>query len=401
MRKILFVLVAFTLLVAPVSAQKNTSKAAVAPEGYKFTNVISLPATPVKNQSATGTCWCFATTSFMESELLRLGKGEYDLSEMFVVRKTYENRIKDNYLRQGKGNLGEGSLSPSWVRVFNECGMMPQESYSGINYDSPTHNHRELQAYIDAVAAVPVKARKMSHESNEVTESILDIYLGKVPETFYYKGQTYTPGSFADSLGLDMNNYVNITSFTHFPFYSQGLLEVPDNWEMNRFYNVPLDEFMKIIDNSLAQGYTVAWDGDVSEKGFSHSSGVAINPEVVTLDNYSAADRARFEKMPQQERLSEVYRFEKPFPEVNVTQDIRQNGYETFVTTDDHLMHITGMAKDQNGIKYYITKNSWGIEKNPYGGYLNMSESFVRAKTIYILVHRDAVPADIRAKLGI
>jgi bleomycin hydrolase len=400
MKNLLFTLVALTLVITPLSAQKKNKETTVTPEGYKFTTVVTLPATPVKNQSATGTCWCFATTSFMESELLRLGKGEYDLSEMYVVRNTYKNRIWDNYLREGRGNINEGSLSPSWLSVFNEYGIMPQEAYTGISYDSPVHNHRELQAYIEAVTAVPLKNKQMSAESREVTDAILDIYLGEVPGTFTYKGQTYTPKSFAASLGLDMNDYVNITSFTHFPFYSQGVLEVRDNWEMTRFYNVPLDEMIMIMDNALSNGFSVDWDGDVSEKGFSHSKGVAINPDVTNIDNFSITDRARFEKMPVQERMSEVYKFEKPYPEINVTQVIRQKGYETFVTTDDHLMHLTGMVKDQNVTKYYMTKNSWGTERNPFGGYLNMSESFVRAKTIYIMVHKDAVPADLRQKLG-
>jgi len=336
----------------------------------------------------------------MESELLRLGKGEYDLAEMFVVRNTYENRIFDNYLRRGKGNLGEGSLSPSWLRVFREDGMMPQEAYPGINYDSPVHNHRELQAYVDAVAAVPVSLKKMSNESDEVTEAILDIYLGEVPETFTYKGETYTPKSFAASLGLNMDDYIHITSFTHFPFYSEGLLEVPDNWEINRYYNVPLDELIEVMNNALNTGYTVDWDGDVSESGFSHANGVAVNPDMSKIDATAATDRSRFEGM-QAGRTPVPGISDKPGPEINVTQEIRQIGYETFVTTDDHLMHITGMVKDQNSTIYYITKNSWGTDRSPYGGYLNMSESFVRAKTLYIMVHKDAIPAGIRAKLGI
>jgi len=394
-------LLALVLIASPVTAQKAKKEAVVTPEGYKFTTLVTLPVTSVKNQASTGTCWCFATTSFMESELLRLGKGEYDLSEMFVVRKTYKNRIKDNYLRQGKGNLGPGSLSPTWLRIFNESGIVPEEVYNGLSYGLPNHNHGELQAYIEAVTEVPVKARKVSKESDEVVDALLDIYLGEEPESFTYKGQTYTPKSFASSLGLDMNNYVSITSFSHFPFYTQGLLEVPDNWEMNRFYNVPVEEIIQIIDNSIKSGYTVCWDGDVSEKGFSHSKGVAIVPDVSNIDNFSTTDRARFEKMPEQERIAEVYKFEKPYPELNVTQEIRQKGYEGFTTTDDHLMHLTGMVKDQNGTKYYIIKNSWGTERNPFGGYLNMSESFVKAKTIFIMVHKDAVPKDIRAKLGI
>lgn len=400
MRQRLFAFLVLLIAVTQLNAQKPRKEVQAVPEGYRFTSVISLPATPVKNQAATGTCWCFATTSFMESELLRLGKGEFDLSEMFVVRKTYENRIKDNYLRQGKGNLGPGSLSPSWLRAFNESGIVPEEVYNGINYDSKLHNHSELQAYIDAIAQVPVKRKKFSPESAEVSKAILDIYLGEIPETFTYKGESYTPASFAASLGLDMNNYVCITSFTHFPFYTQGLVEVPDNWEMNRFYNVPLNELIEIVDNSLVQGYTVDWDGDVSERGFSHAKGVAIIPEIKDLGRFTAPDREKFEKMSDQERMTEILKFEKPYPEASVTQEMRQEGYETFVTTDDHLMHITGMVHDQNGTKYYITKNSWGTERNPFGGYLNMSESYVRAKTIFIMVHKDAVPAAIRQKLG-
>ncbi len=387
------------LVLAPMQAQKAKKQEEAKPEGYKFTTVVSLPATPVKNQSATGTCWCFATTSFMESELIRMGKGEYDLSEMFVVNETYRNRIRDNYLRQGKGNLGEGSLSPSWLRVFREEGIVPQEAYSGISYDSPVHNHRELQAYIDAVTTVPVKMKRLSKESDEVTNAILEIYLGEQPESFTYKGVSYTHESFATSLGLNMDDYVHITSFSHFPFYTEGLLEVPDNWEMNRFHNVPLDELIQVMDYALNNGYTVNWDGDVSERGFSHAIGVAINPDMTKADISGSTDRARFESMGTDRAAG--LSFEKPYPEIDVTQDIRQKGYETFVTTDDHLMHVTGIVKDQNGTKYYITKNSWGTERNPTGGYLNMSESFVRSKTIYIMVHKNAIPGEIKSKLGL
>ena len=400
MKKTFITLIAILLALTSVTAQKAARKADVKPEGYIFTTVVSLPATPVKNQSATGTCWCFATTSFMESELLRMGKGEYDLSEMYVVRKTYENRILDNYLRLGKGNLGPGSLSPSWLRVFMEDGLMPDEAYTGISYDSPTHNHRELQAYIDAAAAVPVSLKKMSKESEEVAGAILDVYLGEVPSSFNFKGATYNPKTFAASLGLNMDDYVHITSFSHFPFYTEGLVEVPDNWEMNRFHNVPLDELIMVMDYALKNGYTVNWDGDVSERGFSHANGVAINPDLAKIDLPANTDRARFENNPA-DRTPIAGIFDKPGPEVNVTQEVRQKGYETFVTTDDHLMHITGIVTDQNGTKYYITKNSWGTDRSTHGGYLNMSESYVRAKTIFIMVHKDAIPADIKAKLGI
>ena len=328
-----------------------------------------------------------------------MGKGEYDLSEMFIVRYNYINRIKDNYLRQGKGNLGQGSLASNWMHVFNTYGITPDEVYNGLSYGSPKHNHSEMQAYLETIAAIPVKEKKVSPESNEVENAILDIYLGEVPESFSYKGQTYTPKSFAESLGLNMNDYVEITSYTHWPFYTQGVLEVPDNWEMERFYNVPLDELIQIMDNALNNGYTVDWDGDVSERGFSHSKGVAINPDLELLNIPPMSDRDRFERQDPN-NVPDVFKFEKPYPETNVTQEIRQKGYESFTTTDDHLMHVTGIVKDQNGTKYYITKNSWGTDRSPFNGYLNMSESYVRAKTMFIMVHKDAVPKEIRAKLG-
>jgi aminopeptidase C len=400
MRKLFTIVLALTVLLQTAVPQKAKNEKATEPGGYKFTNIVSLPATPVKNQSATGTCWCFATTSFMESELLRMGKGEYDLSEMFIVRYNYLNRIKDNYLRQGKGNMGEGSLANNWMHVFRDHGIVPDEVYPGLNYGSPLHNHSELNAYLQAVSEIPVKEKKMSAESEKVVNAILDIYLGQVPDTFTYKGVSYTPKSFAASLGLNMNDYVEITSFTHFPFYTQGVLEIPDNWEMERYYNVPLDELIAIMDNALNNGYTIDWDGDMSERGFSHSKGVAINPDLELLKIPPMDDRKHPDRSQVAGNVPEVFKFEKPFPEVNVTQEIRQKGYETFATTDDHLMHITGIVKDQNGTQYFITKNSWGTDSNPYGGYLNMSESYVRAKTIFIMVHKDAVPKEIRTKLG-
>jgi len=395
----LFTLLAFFLFVS-TPAQKAKTKAEDE-SGYKFTTVNSMKATPVKNQSNTGTCWCFATTSFIESELIRMGKGEYDLSEMYVVRYNYLDRLKDNYLRRGKGNLGPGSLAHDWMRVFRNDGLVPDEAYNGLNYGSPTHNHGELQAFIDAVAPVPVAGRRESEQYYKIVNSILDTYLGKVPETFTYKGKSYTPKSFAESLGINPDDYVEITSFGHFPFYTQGQVEVPDNWSHDLMYNVPIDELVEVMDYALTNGYTVNWDGDVSEKGFSHTNGVAINPEVRKTEDFSQTDRARFEDMSVAQRFEEVYKFEQPFPEINVSQEIRQAGYESFVTTDDHLMHVTGTVKDQNGTKYYITKNSWGTEGNKFGGYLNMSESFVKAKVIFIMVHKDAIPSAIKTKLGL
>ena len=392
------ILIAFLFLNA--SAQRNRAAKDVEPEGFQFTTVVSLDATPVKNQSRTSTCWCFATTSFFESELMRMGKGEYDLSEMFVVRYNYIDRLQDNYLRRGKGNLGPGSLSHDWVRVFSNYGMVPEEVYTGINYDSETHNHSELQAFINAIAEIPVQRRNRSEQYHQIVNSVLDTYLGEVPASFTYNGTRYNPMSFAESLDINPDDYVEITSFSHFPFYTKGLIEVPDNWTHDRMYNVPIDELVEIMDYSLENGYTVNWDGDVSEKGFSHANGVAINPDVNKMEDLSETDRARFENMTRG-GSDQGYSFDRPLPEIDVTQEIRQEGYESFTTTDDHLMHVTGMVKDQNGTKYYITKNSWGTDRNKFGGYLNMSESYVKAKVIFIMVHKDAVPDAIRTKLGI
>ncbi len=388
------------MVIAPAYGQKKSATSGKE-EGYKFTPVVELKATPVKNQAATGTCWDFATTSFIESELLRKGKGEYDLSEMWIVRFNYVDRLKDNFIKEGKGNLGQGSVGHDWLDEFAQNGIVPDEIYTGLNYSLPYHNHSELNAFINAIATVPVKRKKESDQYFDIVNDVLDTYLGKVPQHFTYKGVGYTPKSFTASLGIDPNDYVEITSFTIFPFYTQGLLPIPDNWRKANYYNVPVDELIDIMDYSLNNGYTIAWDADVSERGFSHKNGVAIIPEIENTDHYSKADLAKYGKMTPDERKAEAYKFAGPFPETVVTQESREEGYDNKQTTDDHLMHITGIAKDQNGTKYYITKNSWGTERNPFGGYLNVSETYVRAKTISILVNKKAIPPEIKSKLGI
>lgn len=369
--------------------------------GYQFRTVKSIPVTSVKDQASTGTCWCFATTSFMEAELLRMGKGEHDLSEMFIVRQKYLNQADDNFLRRGNGNMGEGSLSHTWMNAYRQVGIVPEEVYHGINYASERHNHHEMAMFVKAIADVAMNDKHRSTEYYKILNNVFDTYLGTLPQSFTYQGKTYTSQSFASSLGLNMDDYVEITSFSHKPFYQPFSLEVPDNWEHALQYNVPLDEMMEVIDHALNKGYTVCWDGDVSERGFSHSNGVAIIPETQKVDDLSGTDRARWENLTPQQRQEEAYKFKAPCPEVHVTQELRQLGYEHFVTTDDHLMHITGIVTDQNGTKYYVTKNSWGEGSNDMGGYLNMSESYVRGKTIYVMLHKDALPAQLRKKLGI
>lgn len=369
--------------------------------GYEFTTVVSHQATPVKDQASTGTCWCFAATSFMESELLRMGKGEYDLSEMFIVRQKYMNQMEDNYLRRGKGNIGEGSLAHTFKNAYKQVGIVPEEAYTGLINGAEDHNHGALTRYFKALVDANIASKKRTPQYYELINNLFDIYLGKLPETFTYKGKKYTPKSFTESLGLNMDDYIELTSFTHKPYYEMFSPEVPDNWENQPMYNLPLDELIEAMDYVLNNGYTVCWDGDVSEQGFSFKNGIAINPQVEDVKDYSTTNRARFEKMPKYQRLDEVFKFEHPYPEVNVTPEVRQEGYEKFVTTDDHLMHVTGITKDQNGTKYYITKNSWGAESNKFGGYLNMSESYVRAKTICIMVHKDSLPKELKKKLGI
>jgi aminopeptidase C len=399
MKKLLSFIVSFIITILPSYGQNKQETASKTSEGFVFTPVVDLKATSVKNQASTGTCWCFATTSFIESELLRMGKGDYDLSEMFIVRYTYIDKLKDNYLRSGKGNADEGGLAHDWMKIFTDKGIVPEEVYSGLNYGSATHNHMELKAYTDAVGKVAVDLKKESPQFFMILDAILDTYLGKVPETFTYRGVSYTPQSFAKSLGINPDDYVEITSFTHFPFYTQGVLEVPDNWRMERFYNVPLDELIEVMDYSFNKGYTVDWDGDVSESSFSRQSGVAVMPLTPAPERGMIGSRTRpdrsFQSPMGQENIA------TPAPELNVTQEIRQTGYESFSTTDDHLMHLTGISKDQNGTKYYKTKNSWGPNRGPYAGYWYMSEQYVKAKTISIMVNKAGIPAEIKKKLGI
>lgn len=350
---------------------------------YQFTPVRDIPVTPVKDQARTGTCWCFATISFLEAELIRQGKGEYDLSEMFVVRNNYTDRIFDNYLRRGNGNINPGSIAHMATQAIEKYGIVPESAYHGINYDSPGHNHGEMSAYLKGIADVSVNLKKLSPEYDKLIKSLFDIYLGEMPETFRHNGKEYTPKSFARMLGLDdVSDYIELTSFSHHPFYEQVPLEIPDNWDHARLWNVPLDDMMAIIDNALTNGYTVAWDGDLTAGEFNHNRGIAI--------------------CPNPEDFAEAIKLEKVYPDRVVTQDMRQKDFETFRTVDDHLMHLTGLYKDQNGGKFYKTKNSWGEGRNTeMKGYLFMSKAYLQMRTVSFMVHKDAIPKDIRKKLGL
>ncbi len=371
------------LLIMALAAVVGTAAFAQTQTIYTFTPVSDIKVTPVKDQARTGTCWCFATVSFLEAELLRQGKGEYDLSEMFVVRNNYDTRIFDNYLRRGRGNIGPGSIAHMATKVVKQKGIVPESVYHGIQYASPGHNHGELSAYLKAIADVSVNMKNLSPEYNKLVKSLFDIYLGEVPETFTYEGKTYTPQSFAKAIGLDnMDDYIEITSFSHHPFYQKVPLEIPDNWDHELLWNVPLDDMMAIIDNALTKGYTVAWDGDLTSGEFNHNRGIAI--------------------CPNPEDFAEAIKLEKVYPDRQVNQEMRQTDFEHFRTVDDHLMHLTGLFKDQNGNYFYKTKNSWGEGRNPeMKGYLFMSRAYIQMRTISILVHKDAIPKDIRKKMGL
>lgn len=346
---------------------------------YEFTIVKNLPATAVKNQAATGTCWCFATTSFLESEAIRKGTADtdLDLSEMYTVRQEYLRRGADYYYRRGKGRRGPGGISHQATYWMERAGLMPDEAYNGINYDSKTHNHNKLQKEIDDLLDTAV-AHRQGVPYDQMNE-ILDKYLGKVPATFTYKGKEYDPISFKEHLELEEDDYVEITSFTHHPYYGKFILEIPDNWDMAASYNVTLDELDAICTRAVMHGYTVAWDADMSEIYFAHNNHLAV---------FAPGENIRGAK-----------KIEKYYTESPIDADIRQAMWNDFTTSDDHLMHITGIAKDQNGVKYYIVKNSWGPDNGD--GYLYVSESYFKAKTIQIMVAKDALSKGIKKKLDI
>jgi bleomycin hydrolase len=370
--------------------------------GYAFTMLKQIKTTPVKNQQSTGTCWSFATTSFIETELIRLGQPEFDLSEMYFARCAYSEKANLYVRYQGTNNFGEGGQAHDVLNMMRIYGMATDELYPGKNYGSNDHVHGELEsvlkAFLDAIVKNPNK--KLTTAWAPAYESILDAYLGKVPTELTINGKIFTPKSFLESTGLKLDDYVEITSFSHHPFYQSFILEIPDNWHRDMYNNVPLNDLSAIIDNALMNGYSVCWDGDVSEKGFAYKKGVAILPasKVVDLKN---TDMSRWTEVSEKDRIAQMFTFNGPVPEINVTQENRQLNFDNQTTTDDHLMHLVGIAKDQNGTKYYYTKNSWGTENHIYNGFFYMSESFVKMKTIAILVHRDAIPVEIATKMGI
>jgi len=378
------------------------SASAIAQSGYIFTDVKRLQATTVKDQYRSGTCWSFSGLSFFESELLRMGKGDFDLSEMFVVRACYGDKAQKYTRMHGTINFAGGGGFNDVSFCIGKYGIVPESVYSGLNYGTAKHVHGEsdavFKAYMDAVILNSNKV--LSTAWFPGFEGLLNAYFGSYPSSFTYNGRNYNPKSFASELGLNMDNYTMVSSFTHHEFYKPFILEVPDNWGWGQVYNVKVDELISVIDNAIEKGYTVAWACDVSEKGFSWKNGLAVVPseDIADLDGL---EKGKWEKTDAKGRDSMIYDFSKIRKEKTITQELRQEAFDNLTTTDDHGMHITGVAKDQNGGKYYIVKNSWNVDGNSYKGYLYASEAFVKYKTTSILIHKDSLPKEIRSKLGI
>ena len=387
--KTISIALAATLAALPLSAQ--------APE-YEFTTIKENPVTSIKNQYRSGTCWCFSALSFVESEILRTKGYELDLSEMFVVGKSYRDRAVKYVRLDGHLNFAAGSSFGDVFHVINDYGIVPQDAMPGFNYgtDKPEHNELDaaLKGYVDAIKKNP--NRVLSTAWLRGFDGIVEAYFGEYPETFTVEGKEYTPESFRDHIGFNMNDYVNITSFTHHPFYEPFIIEVCDNWRWDSAYNLPMDEMMEVMYNAIEKGYTIAWGSDVSEKGFTRD-GLAVMP-VEEKKAVAGSDQERWVGKAADQPAEEV-KAELP-QEMTITQEMRQDGYDRKTTTDDHGMHIYGLAKDQNGTNYFLVKNSWG-ETGKYKGVWYASDAFVRYKTLNIVVHKDALPKHIAKKLGI
>lgn len=370
-------------------------------EGFVFTPVKEIPITSIKNQNQSGTCWAFSSLGFFEAELLRMGKGEYDLCEMFLAHKTYEDRAKASVRLHGDISFSEGGSFYDAVYCMKNYGMVPQSAMPepGTLYGDTLPNFNELftiaTSYVEGIAKG--KQSKLTPAWFKGLNAILDTYLGVCPTEFTYNGKKYTPQSYMQSTGINPDDYVSLTSFTHHPFYDKFIIEVQDNWRWGLSYNLPIDELMEVMSNAIEKGYTFAWGADVSEDGFSRN-GIAVCPDVEKARSQEGSDMARWTGMTRVERRKELTA--KPLPEITVTQEMRQEAYDNWETTDDHGMLIYGLAKDQNGKEYFMVKNSWGTAGN-YDGVWYASKAFVAYKTMNILVHKDALPKNIAKKLGI
>jgi bleomycin hydrolase len=367
---------------------------------YEFTVMKNLEATPVQSQGRTGTCWSFSALSFLESELMRMGKGKHELSEMWIARNAYRDKAI-NYVRMhGTFNFGPGGAFHDIPYVIKKYGIVPATAYEGLNYGSKTHNHAEMDKMLKAMVDVVIKSpqnKRLTPSWIHAVDGVLDAYLGEMPTEFEVDGKKYNGKSYAQELGLNMDDYVVLGSFTHHPYYEQFVLAVPDNWAFGQVYNLPLNELMDVAESAVMNGYSWAWAADVSEKGFSFRDGLAIVPEDESTIRKRGSDNRNFSDAGA-EKIGDA--FTQPVKEKTITAEMRQLAYDNYETTDDHGMHVTGMVKDQDGTKYFIVKNSWGTG-NDCDGYFYASEAYFKYKTMNLMVHKDALPKKLAKKLGI
>lgn len=382
---------------------KGKKQPKVDPNKPVFTIVKENPITSVKDQNRSGTCWAYSTLSYFESEILKSTGKTYDLCESFVANKDYMDRAIQVVRYHGDMQFSQGGSAYDVYYVLKNYGICPENAmpFPGSLYGDSLNNFNEffslLEPYVEGIATN--KASKISGQWKVGFQGILDAYLGKCPENFTYEGKNYTPKSFASSLGLNMDDYVTITSYTHHPFYSQFVVEVQDNWRNPASYNLPMDEMMQIIDNAVMNGYTVAWGGDVSEPGFTRD-GLAYMIDAKKMQSLQGSDMARWLGLSAAKRRNLIDSLGCNVPEVQATQEMRQERFDNWELTDDHGMLIYGIAKDQNGKEYYMVKNSWG-EAGKYKGTWYMTKTFIAANTMDYMVNKNAIPANIRKKMGI
>lgn len=375
--------------------------AASAQEGYKFTDQKVVKTVPITNQYKSGTCWCYSTLSYLEEEIMAVGGEQMTLSQMWVVRHAYFDKAVKYVRLHGNLNFAVGGAAHDVTEMIAKYGIVPREVYTGQNYGTELPEFNEiddvLKAYVEAI--IKNGNGKLTPVWQDGLNAILDTYFGKRPETFTYKGKEYTPKSFAESLPIKMEDYIEISSYTHHPFYSTFILEVPDNWLWHSMYNLPVGEMMQVLDAALEAGRPVAWGTDVSEKGFSRTKAIGVIPEEVEK-NSIGSDAERWGKLTDAEKQAMINNLEGPMKEKTITQEMRQEAYDNYLTTDDHGMVIVGTATDQEGNPFYKVQNSWG-ESGPYKGFYYFSRPFVEYKTMDIMVNKNIVPKEILKKLGL
>ncbi|MBP5693803.1 MAG: aminopeptidase [Bacteroidales bacterium] len=398
--KVFAAALAFVCMASAASAQPGVPQKEQR-NGFEFTTVKANPITGIRNQGSSGTCWAFSTTSFFESEAIRNGHADtsLNLSVMYTVTKNYIEKMRKYIRVDGYLCFAEGGSFEDVSHSFQDYGVVLEKDMPNLLPGEKRINFRELTSISTGLAEGAKKAGgKVSPRFMEVYNSILETYLGKCPESTTYKGVTYTPKEFVTKgLGLNMNDYVSVTSFTHYPFYTQFAIEVPDNWRWDLSYNVTIDDLIAIMDNAIEKGYTIAWGSDVSETGFTRD-GIGVVPDMEEMQkNFVGSDQARWVGGNNPQARPQI---NEPVKELAITQEMRQEGYDNKTTTDDHGMQIFGIAKDQKGTKYYMVKNSWG-PTGRYKGIWYVSEAFVRYKTMNILVNKNSIPKDIRKKMGI